>query len=313
MVSHPTSEKLAIFTALAFSQKVSGLPPETVFQPLLQDNLVAKGLVLSFVTEFFKEYLIDNSLDDLISILKRGKVEDNLLIFLPSAKRSNEFFSEHFKNEGLSTLVEYNGKKIFDVKLKEMKSALTAQIIEEADIADVIETVKQQIRDSKLPDIEVVRVLWDVLMDVQTIRQGYLSKRSSNLRGDWKRRFFVLDSRGMLYYYRKQHSKSSGSSSQHSGQRNSSEIGSGLISRWLTSHNHGGVHDEKSVAHNTVNLLTSTIKVYADQSDLMFCFRIISPTKNYTLQAESALDQMDWIEKITFVDYVAIECHKQFD
>ncbi|XP_017642433.1 ADP-ribosylation factor GTPase-activating protein AGD3 isoform X3 [Gossypium arboreum] len=47
---------------------------------------------------------------------------------------------------------------------------------------------------------------------VQTIRQGYLSKRSSNLRGDWKRRFFVLDSRGMLYYYRKQISKSSAES-----------------------------------------------------------------------------------------------------
>ncbi|KAF5449232.1 hypothetical protein F2P56_029702 [Juglans regia] len=137
---------------------------------------------------------------------------------------------------------------------------------------------------------------------VQTIRQGYLSKRSSNLRGDWKRRFFVLDSRGMLYYYRKQCSKPSGSSSQLSGQRNSSELGSGLLSRWLSSHYHGGgVHDEKSVAHHTVNLLTSTIKVDADQSDLRFCFRIISPTKNYTLQAESALDQMDWIEKITGV------------
>ncbi|WCJ26734.1 ARF-GAP domain 1 [Euphorbia peplus] len=136
---------------------------------------------------------------------------------------------------------------------------------------------------------------------VQTIRQGYLSKRSSNLRGDWKRRFFVLDSRGMLYYYRKQCSKSSGSGSQHSSQRNSSELGSGLLSRWLSSHYHGGVHDEKSVAHHTVNLLTSTIKVDADQSDLRFCFRIISPTKNYTLQAESALDQMDWIEKITGV------------
>ncbi|XP_062155938.1 ADP-ribosylation factor GTPase-activating protein AGD3 [Alnus glutinosa] len=136
---------------------------------------------------------------------------------------------------------------------------------------------------------------------VQTIRQGYLSKRSSNLRGDWKRRFFVLDSRGMLYYYRKQCSKSSGSSSQLSGQRNGSELGSGLLSRWLSSHYHGGVHDEKSVAHHTVNLLTSTIKADADQSDLRFCFRIISPTKNYTLQAESALDQMDWIEKITGV------------
>ncbi|KAL3835748.1 hypothetical protein ACJIZ3_010484 [Penstemon smallii] len=135
---------------------------------------------------------------------------------------------------------------------------------------------------------------------VQTIRQGYLSKRSSNLRGDWKRRFFVLDSRGMLYYYRKQ-SRPSGSGTQLYSQRNSSELGSGLLGRWLSSHYHGGVHDEKSVAHHTVNLLTSTIKVDADQSDLRFCFRIISPRKNYTLQAESALDQMDWIEKITGV------------
>ncbi|KAK6930745.1 Ankyrin repeat [Dillenia turbinata] len=95
--------------------------------------------------------------------------------------------------------------------------------------------------------------------------------------------------------------KGKGSSSQISGQRNSSELGSGLLSRWLSSHYHSGVHDEKSVAHHTVNLLTSTIKVDADQSDLRFCFRIISPTKNYTLQAESALDQMDWIEKITGV------------
>ncbi|KAK1293910.1 ADP-ribosylation factor GTPase-activating protein AGD3 [Acorus calamus] len=137
---------------------------------------------------------------------------------------------------------------------------------------------------------------------VQTIRQGYLSKRSSNLRGDWKRRFFVLDSRGMLYYYRKQSSRPSGSGCQNSSQRShNTSDNTGLLSRWLSSHYHGGVHDEKSVAHHTVNLLTSTIKVDADQSDLRFCFRIISPSKNYTLQAESAMDQMDWIEKITGV------------
>ena len=74
-------KKLAIFTALAFSQKLSGLPPETVFQPLLKDNLVAKGIVLSFITEFFKEYLKENTLDDLIALLKKGKMEDNLLDF----------------------------------------------------------------------------------------------------------------------------------------------------------------------------------------------------------------------------------------
>ncbi|PKA53901.1 ADP-ribosylation factor GTPase-activating protein AGD3 [Apostasia shenzhenica] len=38
---------------------------------------------------------------------------------------------------------------------------------------------------------------------VEIIRQGYLIKRTSNMRGDWKRRFFVLDSRGILYYYPK--------------------------------------------------------------------------------------------------------------
>ncbi|KAF9670404.1 hypothetical protein SADUNF_Sadunf13G0064700 [Salix dunnii] len=159
------SKKLAIFTALAFSQKLSGLPPETVFQPLLKDNLVSKGIVLSFITDFFKVYLVDNSLNDLISILKRGKMEENLLEFFPPAKRSAEGFSEHFTKEGLIPLVEYNEKKIFEVKYKEMKSALTTQIAEEADITEVIDTVKQRVKDAKLPDIEIVRILWDVLMD----------------------------------------------------------------------------------------------------------------------------------------------------
>lgn len=62
-------------------------------------------------------------------------------------------------------LVEYNEKKIFEVKLKDMKSALTTQITEEVEISEVIETVKQRVKDAKLPDIEVVRILWDVIMD----------------------------------------------------------------------------------------------------------------------------------------------------
>ncbi|KAI3496786.1 hypothetical protein L1887_39161 [Cichorium endivia] len=156
---------LAIFTALAFSQQLSGLPPETVFQPLLKNNLVGKGLVLTLITDFFKEYLIDNSLDDLISILKRGKMEGNLLDFFPFGKRSAEAFSERFTKAGMAPLVKYNDKKIFEVKVKEMKSTITSQISEEVDISEVIEIVKQHVKDAKLPEIEVVRILWDVLMD----------------------------------------------------------------------------------------------------------------------------------------------------
>ncbi|KAG6470431.1 hypothetical protein ZIOFF_071504 [Zingiber officinale] len=135
-------QKLALFTALTFSQKLSGLPPETVFQPLFKDNLVAKGLVLPFITIFFREYLVDNSLDDLIALLKRGKMEDNLLDFFPPGRHNDECLSEHFKREGLPALVQYHEKKIFEVKLKEMKTALTTQIAEETDVSEVIETAK---------------------------------------------------------------------------------------------------------------------------------------------------------------------------
>ena len=72
----------------------------------------------------------------------------------------------------------------------------------------VIEAVMQSAAKGKvrkcLWGLRLPSYLYTVfVLQVQTIRQGYLSKRSSNLRGDWKRRFFILDSRGMLYYYRK--------------------------------------------------------------------------------------------------------------
>ncbi|CAK9195534.1 unnamed protein product [Sphagnum jensenii] len=126
---------------------------------------------------------------------------------------------------------------------------------------------------------------------IQTIKQGYLLKRSSNLRGDWKRRFFVLDSRGMLYYYRKQWGKPTVSLISW-GHLLSTLVWVGSL-EWS--------QDDKTIAHHTVNLLTSTIKIDAEQSDLRFCFRIISPSKNYTLQAENAIDRMDWVDKITGV------------
>lgn len=62
-------------------------------------------------------------------------------------------------------MVEYNDKKIFEVKLKEMKAALTTQLTEEVDISEVIETAKQRVKDAKLPDTDIVRILWDVIMD----------------------------------------------------------------------------------------------------------------------------------------------------
>ena len=105
--------KLAIFTALTFSQKLSGLPPETIFSALLKDSLVAKGTVLGFITDCFKEYLVENSFDDLVGLLKRAKIEDRLLEFFPMQKRSIEGFADHFRSalgHCSFTFVEYGDK-----------------------------------------------------------------------------------------------------------------------------------------------------------------------------------------------------------
>ncbi|XP_031741046.1 ADP-ribosylation factor GTPase-activating protein AGD4 isoform X2 [Cucumis sativus] len=132
---------------------------------------------------------------------------------------------------------------------------------------------------------------------VETIKQGYLLKRSSGSRGDWKRMFFVLDSQGALYYYKNKASRYVGQQS-HSFNR-SDEHNNSMFGRFRARHNRSSSLNEEILRCSTVNLHTSTIKMDAEDSDLRLCFRIISPSKTFTLQAENEADRMDWINKIT--------------
>ncbi|XP_071703723.1 ADP-ribosylation factor GTPase-activating protein AGD4-like isoform X5 [Rutidosis leptorrhynchoides] len=134
---------------------------------------------------------------------------------------------------------------------------------------------------------------------VQTIKQGYLLKRSSSLRADWKRRFFVLDSRGSLYYHRILPNKPVGTQSTNSLQ--SAEQQGRVFGRFRARHSRAASHDEDNLECHTVDLRTSTIKADAEDLDLRLCFRIISPFKTYTLQAENEVDRTDWMNKITGV------------
>ncbi|KAH1097878.1 hypothetical protein J1N35_014799, partial [Gossypium stocksii] len=133
-------------------------------------------------------------------------------------------------------------------------------------------------------------------VSVQTIKQGYLLKRSSSLRGDWKRRFFVLDSHGTLYYYRNKGIKPTGFLHHYAG---SAEYNGGVFARFRAKYRTSSCED--NLGCRTVDLCTSTIKMGAEDTDLRLCFRIISPLKTYTLQAENAGDRTDWVNKITAV------------
>ncbi|KAF6160758.1 hypothetical protein GIB67_035959 [Kingdonia uniflora] len=132
--------------------------------------------------------------------------------------------------------------------------------------------------------------------EVQTIKQGYLLNRSSNLRGDWKRRFFVLDSHGTLYYYRLKGTKPMGPLSHQS--TGTLEHGGGVFGRFRARYQRASLLGEENLGCRTVNLRMSTIKIDAEHTDLRLCFRIISPSKTYTLQAENEADRMEWVDKI---------------
>ncbi|KAK2435052.1 ADP-ribosylation factor GTPase-activating protein AGD4 [Trifolium repens] len=133
--------------------------------------------------------------------------------------------------------------------------------------------------------------------EIQTVKQGYLLKRSSRTRGDWKRRFFVLDNHGSLYYYRSKGPKAMGFQSHNYSRF--SEQNSGMFGRFRSRHNRATSLNEDILGCCTVDLCTSTIKMDAEDTDLRLCFRIISPSKTYTLQAENEADRMDWVHKIT--------------
>nr|GMD30941.1 ADP-ribosylation factor GTPase-activating protein AGD4-like isoform X1 [Ipomoea batatas] len=140
--------------------------------------------------------------------------------------------------------------------------------------------------------------------EVQTIKQGYLLKRSSSLRADWKRRFFVLDSLGNLYYYRHRGPRSGGSPPPPGTEHNSR-----VFSRFRARYQKSPSLGEDSLGFRTVDLRTSIIKVDAEDTDLRLCFRIISPSKTYTLQAENEADRLDWMNKITGVIASLLNSH----
>src|SRR6185312_869689 len=65
--------------------------------------------------------------------------------------------------------------------------------------------------------------------------------------------------------------------------------GAGVFGRFRFLNQRASSQGEDSLSCHTIDLRTSTIKVDADENDLRFCFRIISPIKTFTLQVTALL------------------------
>ncbi|GBG72205.1 hypothetical protein CBR_g11137 [Chara braunii] len=90
-----------------------------------------------------------------------------MLEFFLMQKWTPEYFAEHFMKEGLSEIVEYNRKKVFDVMLKELHTSLS-EIMSEGgpvNLGETIELVKQRRKEGELPDVDIVKTIWEAMMD----------------------------------------------------------------------------------------------------------------------------------------------------
>jgi hypothetical protein len=86
----------AAATARVFSMKI-GVLPDRVLMSLINDRMIAKGTILDFITAFFKDYLATDSMDDLVQLLRKARLDDRLLDFFPPQKRNLTDFDAHFK------------------------------------------------------------------------------------------------------------------------------------------------------------------------------------------------------------------------
>jgi hypothetical protein len=93
-------------TALVFTEKL-GVLPERIFESMFNDRLVAKGTILAMVTEIFKQYMAitDGNVEDLVTLLTKGKVANRLLDYFPPGQQTEAAFKSHFEKEGLDKLV----------------------------------------------------------------------------------------------------------------------------------------------------------------------------------------------------------------
>ncbi|KAL4402784.1 hypothetical protein ACI68E_000558 [Malassezia pachydermatis] len=122
------AKKLAVATALAIQ---IGLTNASVLAPLQKDHLTKDEVSLKFMTEFFRTYLKEQTMENLASALRKGGIRDWLLFF-PQTKRSQpDVIPTYFRNEAqLPQVAEYYGRR----QLKELREK-TAE-----DLAELVRT-----------------------------------------------------------------------------------------------------------------------------------------------------------------------------
>lgn len=159
-------KKIAVAMARCFALKV-GVLPERVLPAALEDRLVSRGTIATFITDFFGDYLATEGVESLVELLRKARLQDRLLEFFPQQKRTWEEFEEHFRSAGLGDFVEYNKRKRYDAHAQELRAGVRQMIAEDPprSVAEVIVAVKAKKEECDLAGVDVAKVVYLGLVD----------------------------------------------------------------------------------------------------------------------------------------------------
>lgn len=154
--------KLAVATALSIEL---GLTSTSVLLPLQKDHLTKDGLALYFITEVFRTYLRDQTMEHLASALRKGGIRDWLLFF-PQTKRSQPgVIQSHFSNEAkLPQVTEYYNKRQVR-ELREQTATDLAEMVrtEGTTQEQLLAMLKERFQKLEQPPEEFIPVVWEGL------------------------------------------------------------------------------------------------------------------------------------------------------
>ena len=104
--------------------------------------LLNVGASLQFITEVFRTCLNEQSIDYLITLMRKTGIDDKLLDFFPPNKRQEEYFARHFESEGLKVIVDFYKKKQGNLVKDEIKGKLIELIQSQKNQAEVCRRTK---------------------------------------------------------------------------------------------------------------------------------------------------------------------------
>ncbi|EGF77983.1 hypothetical protein BATDEDRAFT_37336 [Batrachochytrium dendrobatidis JAM81] len=148
----------------------NGTLPLTVLGNTVKEHIVNDGKTLRFLTIALEAYIQEQSMDHLITAMRKSGMDAKMPEFFPESKRKDRDMAEHFENAKLNKIADFLVKQkqavVKEMTRQGLKDLFAASHTADAAASAKIAThIKQLMAVNKWNEQETMAIVWDGLMD----------------------------------------------------------------------------------------------------------------------------------------------------